>query len=167
MNLPQETLGFRRAGFSSASRYSYRHSLYCAVHRCSRYGFCPHTMLLYRCSFLQPEASVVCFSPGHLRRTITRPVSYYALFECVAASKPTSWLFRVRIEAGSFCSPSAAQSRRRHSVSRIPQPLVLDECTAAATSSISSSISIVPYRSEQKEQDLILCSGCPCKSIAE
>ena len=42
--------------------------------------------------FREPEASVVCFSPGHLRRTITRPVSYYALFECVAASKPTSWL---------------------------------------------------------------------------
>ena len=40
----------------------------------------------------QPAASVSCFSPGHLRRTITRPVSYYALFECVAASKPTSWL---------------------------------------------------------------------------
>ena len=49
-----------------------------------------------RCSSTEhlrvPEASVVCFSPGHLRRTITRPVSYYALFECVAASKPTSWL---------------------------------------------------------------------------
>ena len=29
----------------------------------------------------QPEASVVCFSPDYLRRTITRPVSYYALFE--------------------------------------------------------------------------------------
>ena len=28
MNLPQETLGFRRASFSLASRYSYRHSLY-------------------------------------------------------------------------------------------------------------------------------------------
>ena len=40
----------------------------------------------------EPEASVVCFRPGHLRRTITRPVSYYALFECVAASEPTSWL---------------------------------------------------------------------------
>ena len=40
----------------------------------------------------EPEASVVCLAPLHLRRTITRPVSYYALFECVAASKPTSWL---------------------------------------------------------------------------
>ena len=39
-----------------------------------------------------PIASVSRFSPGHFRRTITRPVSYYALFECVAASKPTSWL---------------------------------------------------------------------------
>ena len=37
-------------------------------------------------------ASVVSFSPGNLRRRITRPVSYYALFELVAASKPTSWL---------------------------------------------------------------------------
>ena len=29
----------------------------------------------------KPEASVVCLAPLHLRRTITRPVSYYALFE--------------------------------------------------------------------------------------
>ena len=29
----------------------------------------------------EPEASVVCLAPLHLRRTITRPVSYYALFE--------------------------------------------------------------------------------------
>ena len=37
-----------------------------------------------------PQASVVCFSPGHFRRRTSRLVSYYALFECVAASKPTS-----------------------------------------------------------------------------
>ena len=36
--------------------------------------------------------SVVRFSPGHFRRRTSRPVSYYALFECVAASEPTSWL---------------------------------------------------------------------------
>ena len=35
-------------------------------------------------------ASVSCFSPGHFRRRTSRPVSYYALFECVAASEPTS-----------------------------------------------------------------------------
>ena len=41
---------------------------------------------------MQPAASVTRLSPGHLRRTTTRPVSYYALFKCMAASKPTSWL---------------------------------------------------------------------------
>ena len=51
-------------------------------------------MLLYRSlSNSEPEASVVCLAPLHLRRTTARPVSYYALFECVAASEPTSWLF--------------------------------------------------------------------------
>ena len=36
------------------------------------------------------SASVSCFSPGHFRRRTSRLVSYYALFECVAASEPTS-----------------------------------------------------------------------------
>ena len=49
-----------------------------------------YTMLLYRS--LDPIASASRFSPGHLRRSTTRPVSYYALFKCVAASEPTSWL---------------------------------------------------------------------------
>ena len=35
-------------------------------------------------------ASVVCFSPGHFRRRTSRLVSCYALFECMAASEPTS-----------------------------------------------------------------------------
>ena len=47
-------------------------------------------MLLYQP--LGSRASVSCFSPGHFRRRDSRPVSYYALFECVAASEPTSWL---------------------------------------------------------------------------
>ena len=38
------------------------------------------------------RASAVCFSPGHFRRRTPRPVSYYALFKCMAASEPTSWL---------------------------------------------------------------------------
>ena len=41
---------------------------------------------------IHSRASVSCFSPGHFRRRTSRPVSYYALFECVAASEPTSWL---------------------------------------------------------------------------
>ena len=39
-----------------------------------------------------PLVSVVRFSPGHFRRRTSRLVSYYALFECMAASEPTSWL---------------------------------------------------------------------------
>ena len=41
---------------------------------------------------IHSSASVSCFSPGHFRRRTSRPVSYYALFECMAASEPTSWL---------------------------------------------------------------------------
>ena len=41
---------------------------------------------------LHASASVSCFSPGHFRRRTSRPVSYYALFESMAASEPTSWL---------------------------------------------------------------------------
>ena len=46
-------------------------------------------MLLYH-SHCESTASVSCFSPGHFRRRTSRLVSYYALFECVAASEPTS-----------------------------------------------------------------------------
>ena len=54
------------------------------------------TVLLHRASnaplpYLAVScASVSCFSPGHFRRRTSRLVSYYALFECVAASEPTS-----------------------------------------------------------------------------
>ena len=48
----------------------------------------PLPRIFFRCT----HRFGVTFSPGHLRRTITRPVSYYALFKCVAASEPTSWL---------------------------------------------------------------------------
>ena len=40
--------------------------------------------------FSHSSASVLCFSPGHFRRRTSRLVSYYALFECMAASEPTS-----------------------------------------------------------------------------
>src|SRR3712207_8888417 len=40
-NLPQETLDFRRTGFSPALRYSCQHSLSCTVHQAFRLSFCP------------------------------------------------------------------------------------------------------------------------------
>ena len=51
---------------------------------------------LLRCSnaplptLARSRASAACFSPGHFRRRASRLVSYYALFECMAASEPTS-----------------------------------------------------------------------------
>ena len=47
-------------------------------------------MLLYHLPNGKSTASVSCFSPGHFRRRTSRLVSYYALFECMAASEPTS-----------------------------------------------------------------------------
>ena len=42
--------------------------------------------------FSNPSLRWQVLAPLHIRRTTTRPVSYYALFECMAASEPTSWL---------------------------------------------------------------------------
>ena len=50
----------------------------------------PSGMLLYQSYLYNSTASVSCFSPGHFRRRTSRLVSYYALFECMAASEPTS-----------------------------------------------------------------------------
>ena len=46
-NLPQETLDFRRTGFSPALRYSCQHSLSYKVHNTLQYCFNPYTTLLY------------------------------------------------------------------------------------------------------------------------
>jgi hypothetical protein len=51
-----------------------------------------YTTLLYHPYKYESVASVLCLAPLHFRRSTTRPVSYYALFQGVAASKPTSWL---------------------------------------------------------------------------
>ena len=83
-----ETLDIRPRGFPPLSRYSFRHSLFHTVHSPFQFCFFPYAMLLYRC--FHPAASVSCFSPGHFRRRTSRLVSYYALFQCMAASEPTS-----------------------------------------------------------------------------
>ena len=44
----------------------------------------------YTLKYTHSTASVACFSPVYFRRGDSRLVSYYALFECVAASEPTS-----------------------------------------------------------------------------
>ena len=49
-----------------------------------RHGNAPLPMLTH------PRASAVCLSPDNFRRGASRLVSYYALFEWMAASEPTS-----------------------------------------------------------------------------
>ena len=55
-------------------------------------GRLPYRRKKARVAFLRPAASALRLSPEHCRRAPTRPVSCYALFERMAASKPTSWL---------------------------------------------------------------------------
>ena len=95
MTFTQETLGFRRTGISPVFSCTYTCilssipsstplSVPSPVH-----GMLPyHTML----SSIVSEASVCRLAPLHCLRTIARPVSCYALFKGMAASKPTSWL---------------------------------------------------------------------------
>ena len=96
ISLAQETLGFRRTGFSPVLSL-----------------LVPTFSLLLRPQLLavlllttaersptahkdrsphEPVVSVICLAPLHFRRRSPRPVSYYALFKGMAASKPTSWL---------------------------------------------------------------------------
>ena len=62
-------------------RYSCLHGHLYAVHQSLHSDFNPHTTLFYHCNELQSAAAVLNFSPDHLRRDITRPVSCYALFK--------------------------------------------------------------------------------------
>ena len=62
-------------------RYSCLHGHLYAVHRGLHPDFNPHTTLFYHRNKLRSAASVLNFSPDHLRRDITRPVSCYALFK--------------------------------------------------------------------------------------
>ena len=54
--------------------------------------FAPQATLPYRRTIRPARRFGAVLSPVYCRRAPTRPVSCYALFECMAASKPTSWL---------------------------------------------------------------------------
>ena len=62
-------------------RYSYRHSHFSSVHMSLRSCFAPMRTLPYPLTYVNAIASVPCLSPGHFRRSVSRPVSYYALFK--------------------------------------------------------------------------------------
>ena len=54
--------------------------------------FAPHGKLPYHWNKFPVLRFGAALSPVYCRRMSTRPVSCYALFECMAASKPPSWL---------------------------------------------------------------------------
>ena len=62
-------------------RYSYRHSHFLFVHMSFRSCFFLIRTLPYPSHSCDAIASVPCLSPGHFRRSVSRPVSYYALFK--------------------------------------------------------------------------------------
>ena len=96
INLAQETLGLRRTGFSPV--LSLLVPTFSLLPR-PRLLTVPLLTTAERSptahkdrSLYEPVVSVICLAPLHFRRRSPRPVSYYALFKGMAASKPTSWL---------------------------------------------------------------------------
>jgi hypothetical protein len=95
-SLPQETLGFRRVGFSPTSRYSCRHSHFRTLQPSSRSTFTasgtlpyhpPNAVAIDGSAASVPGLSPVGFSARvHLTSELLRTLSM------VAASEPTSWL---------------------------------------------------------------------------
>ena len=71
-------------------RYSCLHFRFQKLHHLSRDGFGAAGMLPYHSGKPESEASASCLMPEYFRCRIARLVSYYALFQGMAASKPTS-----------------------------------------------------------------------------
>ena len=73
--------------------YLYQHSLFHIVHLRFHVSFSLYGSLLYQWHlYVIPRLRCIVWAPLHFRRKTPGPVSYYALFIMMAASKPTSWL---------------------------------------------------------------------------
>ena len=94
-SLPQETLGFRRVGFSPTSRYSCRHSHFRTLQPSSR-----STFTAERNAPLPPPpanrrrsvASVTRLSPVEFSARVHLTSELLRTLSMMAASEPTSWL---------------------------------------------------------------------------
>ena len=75
-------------------RYSCQHSHFRYLQQASQLTFISirNAPLPLHGNSAEPVASVLCLASLHFRRMTTRPVSCYALFQGMAASKPTSWM---------------------------------------------------------------------------
>ena len=81
-SLPRNPYAFGGKDSHLSFRYSYQHSHFPQVHHSLQSGFNPVGTLPYP-MYLKyiATASVPYFSPANLRRRVSRPVSYYALFK--------------------------------------------------------------------------------------
>ena len=80
-SLPRNPYAFGGTDSHRSFRYSYQHSHFSGVHRPFQDDFSPRRTLPYPTTYVVATASVPYFSPGNLRRRVSRPVSYYALFK--------------------------------------------------------------------------------------
>ena len=81
-SLPRNPYAFGGKDSHLSFRYSYQHSHFPQVHHAFQHNFNPvGTLPLPRVLSYTATASVPYFSPGNLRRRVSRPVSYYALFK--------------------------------------------------------------------------------------
>ena len=95
-SLPQETLGFRRVGFSPTLRYSCRHSHSRPLQPSLRSTFAANRTLPYRPTAGEPAdrpvASVPGLSPVRFSAPDHSTSELLRTLSMMAASKPTSWL---------------------------------------------------------------------------
>ena len=89
-----ESLVIRCLGFSPKYRYLCQHFHFLTLHKTSQSYFDAdrNAPLPRHTKVCHPHLRLKFWAPLYFRRRIARPVSYYALFEWMAASKPTSWL---------------------------------------------------------------------------
>ena len=97
-SLAQETLGLRCVRFSLTLRYSCRHSHFRPLQPSSRSTFTADGTLPYQTTAGEPTvesvASVPSLSPAEFSAQIHLTSELLRTLSMMAASKPTSWLFR-------------------------------------------------------------------------
>jgi hypothetical protein len=94
--LPRKPRAFGERVSHPSFRYSCRHTPFCPLQETSRSPFirCQNAPLPRTPNRLSvhPRLRYLASAPLDLQRITTRPVSCYALFQGMAASKPTSWM---------------------------------------------------------------------------
>ena len=81
LTLPRKPWVYGERVFHPFYRYLCQHNHFSSVQRTSRCAFIPDENAPLPSRKAAPKASAPCLAPLHLRRGVTRPVSYYAFFK--------------------------------------------------------------------------------------